>query len=132
VGDDSSFVFDKKFPGEKRSVEVHCCDTTASSFDAKVQGNIFAHFHAVTVKRHSTVDCMASQEKVFVSNPIYVTEIDEHALHFALHLSCLLGSQWVWTFPCKHPCMAHALFPQCLSTIITRVSITFFLRMHKI
>jgi hypothetical protein len=34
---------------------VHCPDATASSFFAKVRGEVFAHFHAVTVKRHSSM-----------------------------------------------------------------------------
>jgi hypothetical protein len=34
---------------------MHSCDATASSFVAEVWGKFFAHFHAVTVKRHSNV-----------------------------------------------------------------------------
>jgi hypothetical protein len=43
----------KKFTGEKGS--VGCCDATASSFFAKVWGKVFAHFHTVTMKRHSNM-----------------------------------------------------------------------------
>jgi cold shock CspA family protein len=34
---------------------VHCHDATASSFVTKGRGDVFAHFHAVTVKRHSSM-----------------------------------------------------------------------------
>jgi hypothetical protein len=55
VGDDSHVVFGQKFPGEKGSEMVHCHDATASSFDAKVWGEVFIHFHAVTMKHHSSM-----------------------------------------------------------------------------
>jgi hypothetical protein len=32
---------------------VHCCDAATSSFVAKVRSEVFAHFHAVAIKRHS-------------------------------------------------------------------------------
>jgi hypothetical protein len=35
--------------------EMVCYDATASSFVAKVLDEVFAHFHAVTVKRHSSM-----------------------------------------------------------------------------
>jgi hypothetical protein len=34
---------------------VCCCDATASSFVAKVRGEVFAYFHAVAVKCHSSM-----------------------------------------------------------------------------
>jgi hypothetical protein len=34
---------------------VSCRDATASSSIGKVRGEVFAHFHAVTVKRHSNM-----------------------------------------------------------------------------
>jgi hypothetical protein len=46
--------FVEKFPGEKGSVTVCCCDATASPFAAKVLGKVIAHLHAVTVELHST------------------------------------------------------------------------------
>jgi hypothetical protein len=40
----------------KRKCEtVRCHDAAASSFVTKVQGEVFAHFHKVTVKRHSSM-----------------------------------------------------------------------------
>jgi hypothetical protein len=45
----------KKFPGEKRKYEMMCHDATASSFVDKVRDEVFAHFHAVTIKRHSNM-----------------------------------------------------------------------------
>jgi hypothetical protein len=55
AGDNSRVIFGKKFPGEKRIVETVHCDATASSFVAKVWGEVFAHFHSVTVKRQSSM-----------------------------------------------------------------------------
>jgi hypothetical protein len=34
---------------------VYCHDATASPFVAKVQGEVFAHFNAVTIKHHSSM-----------------------------------------------------------------------------
>jgi hypothetical protein len=48
--------FLSKIPRWKSKCEtVRCCDETASSFDAKVWGEVFAHFHAVSVKCHSNM-----------------------------------------------------------------------------
>jgi hypothetical protein len=49
------FVFSEKFPGEKGSEMLHCCDATASSPVTKFLGIVFAHFHSVTVKCHSSM-----------------------------------------------------------------------------
>jgi hypothetical protein len=38
----------RTIPGGKGSVRLRCRDATVSSFVAKVRGEIFAHFHAVT------------------------------------------------------------------------------------
>jgi hypothetical protein len=55
VGYDSHLVFVQKFPGEKGNKMVHYCGATATSFVAKVRGKVIAHFHIVTVKRHSSM-----------------------------------------------------------------------------
>jgi hypothetical protein len=56
VEDESHVVFGKKFTGEKRKCEtVRCHFATASSFAAKVRDEVFAHFHAVAVKYHSSM-----------------------------------------------------------------------------
>jgi hypothetical protein len=53
---DRHVVFCQKFPCEKRMCEtVRCRDATASSFVAKVRGEVFAHFHAFAVKLHSSM-----------------------------------------------------------------------------
>jgi hypothetical protein len=52
LGDDNHVVYGKEFHGEKES-ESWCI--VASSFIAKVQGKVFAHFHALTIKRHSSM-----------------------------------------------------------------------------
>jgi hypothetical protein len=74
---------------------VRCCDATAGSSVTKVQDEVFAQFHTVSVKRHMIcrIDCLACQDEFFVHNPLDAVENDEHALDFALHLSHLFRSQ---------------------------------------
>jgi hypothetical protein len=50
-GGDIHVVFGQKFPGENGSVS--CCDTTASSFVAKVRSEVYAHFHSVVIKHQN-------------------------------------------------------------------------------
>jgi hypothetical protein len=55
---------------------VRCRDATASSFVAKVRGEMFAHFHTVAV--NVTVVCvnesLAFQDEFFVKNLLDVKE----------------------------------------------------------
>jgi hypothetical protein len=74
-GGDESCCFGQKFHCEKGS--EMCCDATASSLVTKAQGEVFAYS--------------------LWTFPL-MTENDEHALYFALHLPCLFWSRWVWTF----------------------------------
>jgi hypothetical protein len=39
----------------KRKCDTVCCDATSSSFGAKVQGEVFAHFHVVAAERYSSM-----------------------------------------------------------------------------
>jgi hypothetical protein len=50
--DDGSHVGGQKLPDQKT---VCCSEATASSFVTKVQGEVFAHFHAFTIKHHSSM-----------------------------------------------------------------------------
>jgi L-lysine 2,3-aminomutase len=87
VGDDSHVVFGKKFPGEKRKfVTEHCSDATASSFVAKVWGEVSAYLHTVAIKVTVVcgIDCLVCQNKFFVNNPLDVKENYEHALDSVL------------------------------------------------
>jgi hypothetical protein len=54
VGGGATVVFGQKFPGGKKS-ETCCQEATASSFVTKVLGEVFVHFHAFTVKYHSSM-----------------------------------------------------------------------------
>jgi hypothetical protein len=56
-----------------------------------VCGEVFAHFHKVAIKVtvESGMGRLTCQKEFFVNNPLDVKENDEHALDFALHLSCL-------------------------------------------
>jgi hypothetical protein len=48
--------FLSKIPFRKRKYEtVRCCDATASPSVAKVRVEVFAHVHAIAVKRRSSV-----------------------------------------------------------------------------
>jgi hypothetical protein len=77
---------------KRKYVKVRC-DATASSFVAKVRGEVLARFHTVAVK--VTVVCgigrLACQDEFFVNNPFHVKEHDERALDFALQLSRLFS-----------------------------------------
>jgi hypothetical protein len=56
-GDDSHVVFGQKFPGEKGNVRWCSCAVVmaTASFVTKARGEVFAHFHAVTLKYHSSM-----------------------------------------------------------------------------
>jgi hypothetical protein len=97
---------------------VRCRAATASSSVAKVRGEVFAHFQAVAVKRHSSI-CPA-RANFFCENPLNLKENNEHVLDFVLHLPRLLSVCPEPSMPFKHPCTAHA----CL--IIARVSAALF------
>jgi hypothetical protein len=66
---------------------VFCHEATASSFVAKVCGEVFAHVTAVC-----RIGCLACQNEFFVNNPLDSKENYEHVPDFALHLSCLFQS----------------------------------------
>jgi hypothetical protein len=96
VGGDSHVVSGKKFPGEKGSVRL-CVVMMQQAvlFVTKVWGEVFAHFHAITIKVIVVcrIDCLACRGEFFVNNPLHVRENDEHVLDFALQLSCLFWSR---------------------------------------
>jgi hypothetical protein len=114
----------KNDPGEKES-EMACCHyTTATFFAAKVRGEVFAHFHAVAVKRHRVcgIYCFVCRDEFFVNNPPDVKENDEYALDFALRLSRLFSVSVTSGFRRT----AHALFPERLSKHCRGLRLTFF------
>jgi hypothetical protein len=55
-----------------------CCDVTASSFVTKVRQSHKSNTVACGI------DCLTSQDELFVNSPLDVKENDEHALHFPL------------------------------------------------
>jgi hypothetical protein len=61
---------------------VCCCDVTASSFVAKILGEVFTHFHAGAVKVTVVceIDCLTCQDKFFMSSHINVTCIASFGL----------------------------------------------------
>jgi hypothetical protein len=80
---------------------VLCRDATASSFVAKIQGEVFAH----------RIHCVACKDEFFVNSSLNVKENYECALDFALHLSCLFSISVSSDFPYK----AHAVLSERLS-----------------
>jgi hypothetical protein len=89
--DNSLVVFGQRFPGEKGSETVRLVMQQPLLFVVKVRSEVFSHFHAVAVKRHSSMrNCLTCQYELFMNNPLDVKENDEHAIDFALHLSRLL------------------------------------------
>jgi hypothetical protein len=55
---------------------MHCCGATASSFVAKVQGEVFSQFHAITTEHQGIcgIDCLAFLDQFFVNTPLNVRE----------------------------------------------------------
>jgi hypothetical protein len=95
MGEDNHVVRGKKFPSEKKCEKCARRDATANSFVAKVRLEVFAHFQAVAVKRHCSIQnwlfCLPG--RILCKH----TANDEIALDFALHLSRLFGSRCNWT-----------------------------------
>jgi hypothetical protein len=113
--------------------ETVCCYTATGSFVAKVQGEIFSQFDAVSAKVTVVcrIDCLACQDKFFMNNPLKVKENGEHSLDFALHLSRFFGLG-EFGHAIQTPCTAHAFFPERLSNhclglrrILSKICTTF-------
>jgi hypothetical protein len=85
-GGQQSCSFWSKMLWQRRKCEtVRCRDASAGSFFAKARGEVFPHFHAVAVKRHSSMrNCLFGVPgRIFVNNPLDVKENDEYSLDFA-------------------------------------------------
>jgi hypothetical protein len=90
-GDDNHVVFGLKFIAScGRKCETVCCrDATASLFVAKFRDEMFAHFHAVAIKRHSSMLnwLFSLSGRIICERFLHVKGNDERALDFALHIS---------------------------------------------
>jgi hypothetical protein len=87
-------------------------DATANSFVAQVWGEVFAHFHAVGVKKVKVIcgtDCLVCKDELFVSNPLEVRENNKHVLYFVIDVSRLFRSRLFWTFHTKRRYTPHDL-----------------------
>jgi hypothetical protein len=95
-GDNSHVVFWSKIAWWKRKCETVCYhDATASSSVASVQGEVFAHFHAVTVKHHSRT------RNWLLDLPGQILCKQSPSCQrkwWACSWLCLFRSRWVWTF----------------------------------
>jgi hypothetical protein len=78
----------------KRKYEIVCCrDATAISFVAIVRGKVFAHYHTVAEKHHSSMRnwLFGLPGWILCEQSRDVRENDEHAVGFAMHLSGLFS-----------------------------------------
>jgi hypothetical protein len=55
VGDGSLVILVKDSQIKEKCGTPRCRDATGSSFVAKVRGEVFAHVHAVAVRRHRSM-----------------------------------------------------------------------------
>lgn len=60
------------------------------------------------------IDCLVYRDDFLANNPLNVKENYEHVRDFALHLSRPSRFRWVWNSASRHPCTAHAFFPERL------------------
>jgi hypothetical protein len=129
VGDDSHAVFDKIFSGEKRKCEtVRCRDAEDSYFVAKVRGEVFAYFHTVAVKYHSSMSNWLfglPERTFFIAIPSMSKKIMKMVLGIAPHLSRPYRARWVWTFHVRF--MLSSPKAYLISHILTPIS---FIRIH--
>jgi hypothetical protein len=105
----------KRIPGGKKKCQtMRCRDATASSFVAKVLSEVFAHFHAVALKvTLNYIYLLACQGEFFVKIPFISKEI--YSMVLAVVLMCLAFPLCpVLSIQFKHPCTAHAFFPELL------------------
>jgi hypothetical protein len=123
VGVDSHVVFGQKYPGEKGSMRLYCRDATASPFVTKFQGEVFIHFHAVAVKRHSSIrnwlfglpGGILCEQSPWCQRKRWACTLD-----FTLHLACCSNTH-VW--------LMLSFLNTCL--IIARVTISLFPRFAR-
>jgi hypothetical protein len=92
---------------------VRCYYATASSFVAKVRGEVFVHFHAVAVKVTvmCRIDCLACQDEFFVNNPPWC----QRKWWACSWLRSSLVSLSSVSVSLEFSCTVHAFFPECLS-----------------
>jgi hypothetical protein len=129
-GERQSYCFFSKIPWWKRKCETAICrDVTASYFVAEVLVEVFTHFHAVTgetLQQYTGLTVWSARTNSLWTLAFMAKKSDEHALHFALHLSRFFRSRWVWTFRVRF-----MFFPNAL-VIIARVSVEHFRDFHRI
>jgi hypothetical protein len=114
MGVHSHVVFGQKFPSKKGIVRwVRCRDATASSSVTKVRGEVFAHFHMVTVICHSSMQnwLLACQDNSLWT----ITLMSKKIINIRFW--------WGWTF-----CVQFMLSSLNACLIITRIYVTFFPR----
>jgi hypothetical protein len=107
------------------------CDATASSFVAKVGGEVFTHFHAVVMKRHSSMWNWLfglSEQILYEQSPW--CQNDKENFEHALDSSPV--SPFSVSVSLDFPRMAHAFFPECLSNYCHGICWTFVQDLPKI
>jgi hypothetical protein len=102
---------------------MHCCDTTTSSFVAKVQGRVFAHFRAFAIKHHSYM------WNWLFSLPGWI--LYEHSTWCQRKwwsCSWLFFFTFLFSVSFDFPCMANAFFPKCFPNHCQGLRHTFYPR----
>jgi hypothetical protein len=55
MGDKNHVIFGRQFLVKRKFEMLRCPDATANSFVANVRAEVFAHFRAVPIERHSSM-----------------------------------------------------------------------------
>jgi hypothetical protein len=103
--------------------KVRCHDATAGSFVVEVWAEVFAQFHTVGLKRHSSMRnwLFGLPGRILCRQSLDVKENYDHVFYIALRMSSLFRSLWVWSF---HVRLMLSSQNACLIT--TRASLTLF------
>jgi hypothetical protein len=133
-GNDSRVIVGQKFPSEKESVRwcvvvMQQPVLLSPKFWAK-SSHIFTQLPSNVTVEYG-IDCSACHGEFFVKNPLDVKENYEHAIDFALRLSCRFRSGLT------RACHSNTSIRLMLSSpkvylIIARISVRLFSDLHKI
>jgi hypothetical protein len=114
VGEGRHVSFGKKKSLVKKTCEVvRCRDATASSFVAKVRGEVFAHFHVFAIERHSSMrNWLLGLPRLILYERFHWCQGKWTACSWLCSSPVSLISISV---SLDFPCTRHTFFPECLS-----------------
>jgi hypothetical protein len=90
---------------------VHCHDATASSFVTKVRDKVFSHFHALSVKHHSSMWNVLFGLPGGILCEFFLMSKKILSMLLTLLFTCLAFSVLV---SLDFTCTTHAFFLECL------------------